>query len=297
MSNLLTVKNLFKSYGKVLALDNLNLELEAGKIYGLLGRNGAGKTTLLNLICSRIYTRQGEIRLFDQPGVDNQAAMARICYMPEKNLFPASLRVSELLKTAGDFYPNYDPAYAAELCRSFSLDPRKKYKALSRGYESIVRIIIGMAARADLTIFDEPILGLDAAARDLFYQTLIREAGEQPRSFILSTHLIDESADLFEDVIMLKEGRLIAFEAAETLRQQAFHLSGRTDALEKFVRDNQLSVIGREGIGQLSSFAIRGTLDVGQRAAASAAGLDLAPISLQKLFIYMTEAEPIERVG
>lgn len=246
MNQILEVKNLSKNYGSVRALNNLSFSLEAGKIYGLLGRNGAGKTTLLNLLTSRIYTRHGEIALFGQPGIDNQAALSRICYMPEKNLFPAGMRVKELLKITGDFYPDYDRQYAAELCSLFGLDPNKKYKALSRGYESILRIVIGMAARAELTIFDEPILGLDAAARDLYYQVLIKEFGEHPRTFILSTHLIDESADVFEDVLMLKEGRLIAFESAETLRRNAFHLSGRADSLEKFVNENQLTVIGRE---------------------------------------------------
>lgn len=297
MNQILEIKNLSKNYGSVRALDNLSFSLEAGKIYGLLGRNGAGKTTLLNLISSRIYSPHGEITLFGQPGIDNQSALSRICYMPEKNFFPTGMRVREILKITGDFYPNYDPAYAAELCRIFGLNPQKKYKALSRGYESILRIVAGMAARAELTIFDEPILGLDAAARDLFYQVLIKEAGENPRAFILSTHLIDESADLFEDVIMLKEGHLIAFESAETLRRNAFHLSGRADNLEKFVNENQLTVIGREGIGNLASFAVQGSLDARQREAAAAAGLDLAPVSLQKLFIYMTEAEPVERVG
>lgn len=290
MNTLLEVKNLSKNYGSVPALRELSFSLEAGKIYGLLGRNGAGKTTLLNLLTSRIYSREGEISLFGQPGVDNQAALSRICYMPEKNLFPEGMRVREILRVARAFYPNYDQTYADDLCRQFGLDTARRYKALSRGYESILRIILGLAARADLTIFDEPILGLDAAARDLYYQVLVKEAADFPRTFILSTHLIDESADLFEDVIILKEGRLITFESAETLRRSAFHLSGRADVLTGFVQANNLTVLGREGIGSLASFAVRGTLDAAQREAAAASSLDLSPISLQKLFIYLTES-------
>ena len=147
MEKILEIKNLSKNYGSVQAVQDMTFSLEPGKIYGLLGRNGAGKTTLLNLITSRIYTHSGEISLFGQPGVDNQDALARICYMPEKNLFPASMRVREILRNAEDFYPNFNAKYADELCRSFSLDPRKKYKALSRGYESIMRIVVGLADR------------------------------------------------------------------------------------------------------------------------------------------------------
>jgi ABC-2 type transport system ATP-binding protein len=297
MNNVLEIVNLSKDYGSVQALENLTLNLETAKIYGLLGRNGAGKTTLLNLITSRIYTAKGEIRLFGKPGIDNQDALSRICYMPEKNLFPAGMRVNEILAAAASFYPNYDQAYAGSLCQQFRLDPRKKYKALSRGYESVLRIVIGLAARADITIFDEPILGLDAAGRDQFYQALIKDYSDSPRTFILSTHLIDESADIFEEVIILKEGRLLLFEPAEKMRQEACQLSGRIDVLEKFAREQQLTIIGREGIGHLASFAIRGSLIASQRELAAATGLELSPISLQKLFIYLTESESAERVG
>lgn len=290
MNTLLDVKNLSMHYGSIQALRDISFSLEEGKIYGLLGRNGAGKTTLLNLLTSRIYSHQGEIHLFGQPGVDNQQALSRICYMPEKNLFPEGMRVHKILDTARAFYPDYNRQEAEELCKLFALDPRKRYKNLSRGYETILRIVIGLAAHAELTIFDEPILGLDAAARDLFYQTLVRSAADHPRTFILSTHLIDESADLFEDVLILKEGRLIAFENADELRRSAFQLTGRADQLEQLIKDHQLQVLGREGIGNLASLAVRGVSDSNLRTAAAAAGLDVAPVSLQKLFIYLTES-------
>lgn len=290
MSTLLEVKNLTKQYGNVRALNDLTFNLATGKIYGLLGRNGAGKTTLLNLLTSRIYTTEGKINLFGQPGVDNQAALARICYMPEKNLFPENMRVREILKIGASFYPGFDQAYADELCKTFGLDVKKRYKALSRGYESVLRIVLGLAARAELTIFDEPILGLDAAMRDLYYRKLVEEIGSNPRTFILSTHLIDESADIFEDVIILKDGSLAALENADTLRRSALTISGRADVLEPFISENKLTVINREGIGNLASLTVRGQLDSAARSAAVTAGLDISPVSLQKLFIHLTES-------
>jgi ABC-2 type transport system ATP-binding protein len=294
MSHVLSIRDLSKNYGSVRALDYVSFELEAGKIYGLLGRNGAGKSTLLNLISSRIYSGEGQIDLFGQPGVDNQQALARISHMPEKNLFPPTLRVREILAAAQQFYPDYDPEWAAELCRQFRLDPRKRYKALSRGYESILRIVIGLASRSEITIFDEPVLGLDAAVRDQFYQILVKDYSDHPRTFILSTHLIDESADIFEEVLILKEGRLIVFETAETLRGSACQLAGRSDVLERFISEQKLTALSREGIGHLASAVIRGRLDAGQRRQAEEAGLDIAPVSLQKLFIHLTESDSKE---
>jgi ABC-2 type transport system ATP-binding protein len=287
----LETSNLSKNYGSIQALKQVTLQLEAGRIYGLLGRNGAGKTTLLNLITSRIYSPEGQFRLFGQPGADNQAALARICYMPEKNLFPTGMRVSEILENAASFYPNFDSEYAASLCRLFHLDPRKKYKALSRGYESVLRIVLGLASRSEITIFDEPVMGLDAAMRDLFYQTLIKDYGDHPRTFLLSTHLIEESADIFEDVIILRDGRVVTCEPAAQLRHRALFLSGRADAAETFAKNQNLAVLNREGIGQLAILAVRGPLNDQQRSLALAAGLDLAPVTLQKLFIYLTESE------
>jgi ABC-2 type transport system ATP-binding protein len=154
--------------------------------------------------------------------------------MPEKNLFPPAMRVREILRHAASFYPSFDRAYAEALCQRFSLNPLK-YKALSRGYESILRVVIGLSSRSDLTIFDEPVLGLDAAGRDLFYRTLIADYSEHPRTFIISTHLIDESADIFEDAIIIKEGSLVAIDSVEQLRKRAAVLSGRQDKLEEWL--------------------------------------------------------------
>jgi ABC-2 type transport system ATP-binding protein len=291
MTKILEIKDLTKNYGSVRALDQVGFSLEDKKIYGLLGRNGAGKTTLLNLISSRIYTTAGTIELFGQPGVDNQQALVRICHMPERNLFPPSMRVRDILTAAAGFYPDFDSAYAAQLCGLFRLEPAKRYKTLSRGYESILRIVLGLAARSEITIFDEPVLGLDAAVRDQFYQALVQDYSEHPRTFILSTHLIDESADIFEDVLILKDGRMIVSEPADQLRSSACHIAGRAEVADQFAREHGLTILNREGIGHLASLAIRGQLSDELRAAAAASGLDVAPVSLQKLFIYLTESE------
>ncbi len=293
MNSILAIHEVTKSFGPIRAVDNLTFELEPGRIYGLLGRNGAGKTTLLNLITSRMYTNKGEIRLFGEPGIDNQAALSRICSMPEKNLFPPGMRVKQILKITAGFYPTFDMAYAESLSREFELNMNIKYKALSRGYESILRIIIGLASRCELTIFDEPVLGLDAAGRDLFYQVLIRDYSAAPRTFILSTHLIDESADIFEDVLILKEGKLIAFDRIENLKQQAIVISGREDMVTAFVNRYGLRIFNRETLGKLTAVTAAGPLDDDKLRQGRLDGLDFAPVSLQKLFIHMTK--PNER--
>ena len=293
MNSLLTVKNLTKSYGQTRAVDNLSFEMDPGKIYGLLGRNGAGKTTLINLLTSRIYASQGDIMLFGEPGIDNQAALSRVCSMPDKNLFPPGMKVRKILQIAADFYPTFDMTCAESLSREFSLNWNNSYKSLSRGYESILRIVIGLASRCELTIFDEPVLGLDAAGRDLFYQALIREYSAAPRTFILSTHLIDESADIFEEALIIKDGKLVAFDQVEELKKQATVISGHKNDVDAFTARHNLKIYSIESLGKLAAVTAGGSFGEDMIRQGHKEGLDFSPVSLQKLFIHLTQ--PIER--
>ena len=166
--SVLETRALGKHYGNTQALKDISVTLERDKIYGLLGRNGAGKTTFLDCLASRIFANEGEVSIFGKPAEENQGVLSRICYMSEKNLFMKNAPVSMQLQQAALFFPDFDEVYAHRLCDLFELDPSKKYRALSRGFESILRIVIGLASRAELTIFDEPVLGIDAAVREMF---------------------------------------------------------------------------------------------------------------------------------
>lgn len=280
-SNMLT-----KNYGNVPALKNFSVKLDCNKIYGFLGRNGAGKTTFLNIISSRIFPTSGEVKLFDQDKFGSQEVLSKVCYMPEKNLFIKTMRINEILKSASLFYENFDMQYAQELCAKFNLHRRKKYKSLSRGYESILRIIIGLASRAPLTIFDEPVLGLDAAVRDMFYRELIEDYSNYPRSFIISTHLIEESADVFEEVVIIKEGSLVEHLPVEELKERARYISGKASVVDEAVKG--LKVIHSEMVGATKIGAIFDKLDEEKLQKLSSLDLDISGIPIQKLFIYLT---------
>jgi ABC-2 type transport system ATP-binding protein len=285
---LLETNQLTKTYKDVTALKNFTIKLESNKIYGLLGRNGAGKTTLLDIITSRIFADSGNVRITGQNAVENQKVLPCICYMPEKNYFVPSMRVSEILDTAAIFFDGFDKEYAKQLCDTFSLERRKKYKALSRGYESILRIVIGLASRAPLTIFDEPVLGLDAAVRDLFYKELLNDYTENPRTFIISTHLIEESADVFEDVLIIKEGELIGQFQVTDLREMAFYVSGRAADVELAVAGH--NVIHSEMVGNVRISAIFEKFTKDSMSQLKSNDVDVSPIPVQKLFIYLTNS-------
>jgi len=275
-----------KSYGTVNAVKDFSVRLEENKIYGLLGRNGAGKTTFLNLISSRIFADSGEIRLFGQNAVENQEVLSKVCYMPEKNLFIPGMRVTEIIRSAAAFYEHFDEKYADQLCEKFDLNMKKKYKALSRGFESILRVVIGLASRTPITIFDEPVLGLDAAVRDLFYKELIEDYVKYPRTFIVSTHLIEESADVFEEALIMKEGVLVEQLPVEELKEKARYVSGKADIVDKAV--DGLKVVHSEMIGNVKVSAVYEKLTEEKLKKLSDFEVDISPIPVQKLFIYMT---------
>lgn len=283
----LETKGLTKTYGATRALDRFSVRLEKDRIIGLLGRNGAGKTTFLNLVSSRIFPDAGEIALFGGLPADSPEALAQVCYMPEKNLFIPRMKVRDILRAAEDFYPGYDAAFAGALCEKFRLSDKKRYRELSRGYESILRIVVGLAARAPLTIFDEPVLGLDAAVRELFYRELIADFTGHPRTILVSTHLIEESADVFNDVLMIREGKLESLTSAEELRESAFYLSGRADAVARAAAG--MRVVHTETVGSVKVCAVYGKAADADRERWAECGVDAAPVPVQKLFIYLTD--------
>lgn len=285
---ILETKGLTKRYGGVRALDGFTASFEENKIYGLLGRNGAGKTTLLNIMTSHIFADSGEVRAFGSNAVENQEVLPKICYMPEKNLFIPQMKVSGILKTAAQFFTEFDMDYAWKLCHKFSLKTDKKYKALSRGYESILRIVIGLASRAPLTIFDEPVLGLDAAVRDLFYRELLDDYVGNPRTYLISTHLIEESADVFEEALIIKDGVLVCDSSVEELKASARYVSGKAEAVDAAVAG--MKVLHSEMVGNVKICVVFGEAPEEGLRDIPASGVNVSAVPVQKLFIYLTES-------
>ena len=187
------------------------------------------------------------------------------------------------------FFENWDAEFAERLVQDFRLPLKRYIKKLSRGQLSAVGVIVGLASRAPLTFFDEPYLGLDAVARQIFYDRLLEDYAEHPRTIVLSTHLIDEVANLLEHLLVIDQGRILLDRDADEVRGSATTVAGGRAAVESFVSDR--AVIGREGIGGLASVTIDGRLDRADRLRAAELGLELAPVSLQQLIVHMTGAD------
>ena len=280
----LAAEGLRKTYGKVRALDGVSLTLEPGHIYGLIGRNGAGKTTLLAGLCAQIPLDGGTVTYGGAPVWENEAALGELCFSRELTgqlgANVATLRVKDYLKAGQLFCPHWDEAYARRLVELFGLDEKKRMNALSKGMSSAVTIILALASRAPVTMMDEPTAGLDVVAREDFYRLLLEDQTETGRTFVLSTHILEEAAPIFERVMILKEGRLLENCDTDALLAQFCGVSGRDDAVAAACAGYE--VLHTETLGRQVLCTVRAPAD-----AIAARGLDVdcTALSLQKVFM------------
>lgn len=284
---MLEIKSLYKSYGKLRVLTDINIIIEENKIFGLLGRNGVGKTTLLKLITGQLVSNSGEIKLDGVEVFENERAMEEFCLVREFSSSIKEKRVKDILALARILYKNWDKEYENYLIKVFGLNIKKKFSKLSTGNQTIVGLIIGLASRARITIFDEPTLGLDAAIRYKFYNLLLSDYEDNPRTIIISTHLIDEVSNLFEEVIILNDERVALKDNVNSLKRRSYFLSGREDNINQVIKDKK--VIHSEEFGSTKIIGIYGELTEDEIKVIKSKNIEISNIPLQKLFIFLTE--------
>lgn len=275
------IKHISKQFGDVRALDDVCLQLEEHKIYGLLGRNGAGKTTLLNIINNRLFASDGEILFDGANAIENDDALQNFYFISEKNLFPENMKVKRIFTVTKDFYPAFDMDYALKLSELFGLSLKQKAVKLSTGYKSILRNIIALSVNTPYVFFDEPVLGLDANHRELFYKILIETYINRPFTAVISTHLIEEAANLIEHVIILKNGKVIIDEPKDDFLCKGYMVSGPSAFVDDYIKSKH--VIGFDVLGGLKTAYILGHQDE-----KVSENLQIAGMDLQKLFIQLS---------
>ena len=284
-AGILKAQGLCKSYGDKEVLHDLDLTIEPGKIYGLIGRNGAGKTTLLGILTAQNTKNSGEVTYNGQPVWENQKALNDICFSRElqATLFsgPNNLKVKHYLNSAAIYYSRWDQAYADRLLEEFRLEKKKKISQLSKGQMSMVTILIALASKAPVTILDEPAAGLDVVMRERFYQLLLEDFAQTGRTFIVSTHIIEEAASVFERVIILDEGRILENAPTDELIDQFRYVSGREDEVDRVC--NGLQVLSVHQMGRHKTVAVRG--DAVKLAEALEGDVDVSPMNLQNVFV------------
>ena len=285
MTSAATLEHVTMQFRGHLALDDVSATVPDGAITGLLGRNGAGKTTMMQLLTGHRLPTSGRVQVFGEQPYENAGVLRRVCFVKESQRYPDHFRVRDALQCAGWCFPSWDEDLARSLVTDFDLPMNRPIKKLSRGMVSAVGIVIGLASRAPLTFFDEPYLGLDAVARQLFYDRLIADYAEVPRTVVLSTHLIEEVAGLLEHVLLIDRSRILLAQDAEDLRASALSVSGTSDQVAAFAQGRV--VLRSESIGRQSRALVR-ISGIADEHVATRAGLQVEPASLQDLVVALS---------
>lgn len=230
---MIELSNVNYSYDKnVPVLQNITLCETKPVIAGLWGRNGAGKTTLMKLLAGHERPDSGSVRIMGEEPYNNWRTVQKICYMQEDQPISMLWTVKEVLHLARYYNPNWDQRTAGRLLRIFELDQHKKVVKLSKGMKSALQYIIGLSSLAEVTMFDEPINGLDAGMRKNLYETLLESHADYPRLILVSTHHIEELQPLFETLAVLHEGRLLFYRSMEKVRERGIWLAGERSRIE-----------------------------------------------------------------
>ena len=286
----LVCENLTKKYGDKTVLDHVNLTLESGKIYGLIGRNGAGKTTLLSLMSNQNPITEGTAVIDGQRIWENPKALSRLCFSRELNLSAESAlsayTLKAYLRAAETYLPHWDKEMAQKLLDLFGLDKKKKLGKLSKGMLSMVTILVAMASKAEFTFLDEPVAGLDVVAREQFYQLLLEEYTETGLTFVLSTHIIEEAADVMEEVIILDKGKILMKENTQELVDRARYVTGLADQVDGATAGLSCHHIEKIGRSKTVTVLLPEGKDLNP-------GYDVTvqPVNLQKLFVALCGEE------
>lgn len=277
----LEINNISKDFKSVKALDDISLEFETGKIYALLGRNGAGKSTLMNIITNRIFPNKGTITLDGENVYNNDDLMSKIYLMSDDDFF-GSINSLQAFKMAKHFDSNFDFNYALELSKDFELNIKTDVNKLSTGYFSIFKVILAFCSSSNFILFDEPVLGLDAPHRDLFYKLLLSTFLEKQGDvcFVVSTHLIDEISNIAQEAIIINKGKKISQGLVEDLSASVSEVVGSKELVDQATKNAKL--LGSTKVGRVYSAFVTGDVE-------KIEGISINSVDLQRMFIEITK--------
>ncbi len=282
MMEQLKISHLSKKFGRRVIIDDVSFTLEPAKIYGLLGRNGAGKSTLLNLISNRIFPTSGSIKLGDQE-VNTDQTLDQVFLIGEDNLYYKQVKINQMFDLADGAYGNFDYQNAEQMLKQFELDGNQKFAKLSTGQKTAAKISLALNVDADYIFLDEPVLGLDANHREIFYQELIKSYQKRPRTIVLSTHLIDEIQQLVEHVILIDRHQVLEDADVQDLLDRAYDISGPAKLVDQYTEG--LNVLSTTDLGNIRTAHVFDQLPEDRILPDQ---VRVGHYDLQHLFIYLT---------
>lgn len=285
--NVIESKNVTKKFGNIKAVDDLSFVIKESEITGLVGRNGAGKTTMLKIVAGFLKAESGEIKVFLENPFNSITVSANTIFIDDMMSFSTTLNLMEILHSADGFYRNWSMKLAIRLADYFSLNIRQHHRCLSKGMKSTFNMIVGIASRCALTIFDEPTTGMDVAVRKDFYRALLKDYMEFPRTIIISSHLLNEIEGILEKIILIKDGSVCLHMPMINLKEYAVGIKGSASKINSIV--SQGEIIYSETYGKNNLYVvIKKDEDTNKFENAKTDGLKFVPVSADDLCVYLT---------
>jgi len=283
-------EHIVKTYSGKDVLREVTLDIQPGKIYGLIGRNGAGKTTLLSILTAQNPVTRGSVTLDGEPVWENRRSLEKLCFSRELNATAesglSSMKAKEYLRIASTYYENWDRELEERLVKLFNLNLKKKFAKMNKGMLSMITIIVALCSKAPYTFLDEPVAGLDVVAREQFYKLLLEEYASSGRTFVVSTHIIEEAADVLEEVIILHEGKILIEADTQAFVDSAVHVSGKIEEVDAATAG--LEVHQPETVGRSKGVTV--FLKPGERVDESR-DVSVQPVNLQRAFVALCGEE------
>lgn len=283
LKKVIEIKNLDYKFKDKEVFKNLNIDFEENKIYGLLGKNGAGKTTLINTMTNQLMSKNGDIKVLGLDPRVNTEVLENVCVVREREFYNNEAKVKTIFSMYSSFYSNYDKELEKKLCKVFDIDPKSRYKKLSRGMKTSISNIIGICSNAKITIFDEPTIGLDPINRKEFYEILLESYTNKNRTIIISTHLIDEIGELLEKVAIIKDGSILVNDYIENINKKSHYISGNKEDLKRLKILKGVKEV--RSFGNIATYSYYGYIDENDMKIINECGIEIDTMNLQDLFI------------
>lgn len=285
---MINIQNLSFAYDKKEILKNVNLSESEPLIVGLWGRNGSGKTTLMKILSGLEKPDDGIVEV--DGGVvpyNNIEAMHHVTFMQEDHPYSDLWDVNDALNFASDFNRNWDQTLADELIDIFQLPRKQKIRKFSKGMKTMITIVIGLASKSPITIFDEPSNGLDAHMRKQFYDVLLDSYEEHPRLILLSSHHIEEVQPLCEKIAIIDNNTLMHYEKTEVFKNNGVHISGAADAVQSFIVD--MTILEKRKLGKQLDVMVDEQLTEDLKFRAEKAGVTVEKAPFQDYLVNLTK--------
>lgn len=279
-------ENLTKTYGDKQAINSINIALNENQIIGLIGRNGSGKTTLMKLCAGKLNKTNGTLTVFGEDPMDNLGILQNIIYTYADLPFDEKLTLESIIDTYKLMYKTFQEDFALKLLDFYKINKKAKYGSLSSGTKSLFNFICGVATRASLSMFDEPILAMDITVRKSAYEILLRDYMEYPRTIIISSHILSELENILSEILIIDKGNVLFYDSTDSMREIFYRIDGNEDALKAFTENK--NVIFKSSAALSSFYVVEEPLTEEVTSIAQSKGLKLSRLRPEELYLYLS---------